>query len=103
MKSDEQLVREQENNFCEMKNRDIFDNNPVDDRKMVIGNHYLIDLYANEIWEVEKTKNKIYNKKRRRWFPFKPIEFICNSEKYGSPNGYFSITIKDRIYEKEKQ
>jgi len=74
---------------------ELFDKYSVDDNDIKVGEHFLVDLYASELWEVEKTKKKIYNRKRRAWFYLKPIRFICRTRVFGSPNGYFSIKLLD--------
>jgi len=47
--------------------------------------HFLVDLYVNELWEVRKCyPKKYYDEKRKQWFEFEPVEFICNTKQFGS-------------------
>jgi len=62
------------------------------------GDHFLLDLYSIdekvsdvEIWEVELTKQTYYDKKRKQWFPFKPIRKIITGKQFGFPNGYWKL------------
>jgi len=82
------------NKLIKYFNHKLFDRYIIDDNNIKIGDHFLVDLYANEIWEVKRTKNKNYIKKRKQWLDLKPIEFIINSEDYGSPNNYWNIKLK---------
>jgi hypothetical protein len=60
--------------------------------------HFLVDLYVNELWEVRKCyPKKYYDEKRKQWFEFEPVEFICNTKQFGSPNGYFTMELKPII------
>jgi len=82
------------NKLIKYFNHKLFDRYIIDDNNIKIGDHFLVDLYANEIWEVKRTKNKNYIKKRKQWLDLKPIEFIINSEDYGSSNNYWNIKLK---------
>ena len=75
-----------------------------DDENIIqIGEHFLLDLnpiYGNgenrqgtdvEIWEVENTRKKYYNKIRGQWFSFKAIQKITTGKQFGYPNGYWKI------------
>jgi hypothetical protein len=60
--------------------------------------HFLVDLYVNELWEVKKCyPKKYYDEKRKQWFEFEPVKFICNTKQFGSPNGYFTMELKPII------
>jgi hypothetical protein len=62
-----------------------------------VDGHFLIDLFRNddlddvEIWEVRLTKEKIYCKRRKKWFNFKPIRKITTGKQFGYPNGYWRV------------
>lgn len=61
-----------------------------------IGEYFLVDLYAGEIWLVKGSKLK-YDKRRRQKLPCEPICKVFNSREIGYVNGYWQIT-KDEMY-----
>jgi hypothetical protein len=67
------------------------------DNEIKVDDYFLIDLYYNhelndsEIWEVRNTKKKIYDKRRKQWFNFKPIRKITTGKQFGFPNGYWKV------------
>lgn len=76
--------------------QDILDFKIHDCRNIIhIGDHFLLDLYPTdydvEIWEVENTKKKRYDKMRKGWFNFKPIRKITMGKQFKFPNGYWRV------------
>jgi len=58
-----------------------------------IGDHFLCDIYANEMWVVELISKPLYNSIRRQKLRIKPIRLIidnCN-ERFPRFNGYWTI------------
>ncbi len=74
-----------------------FDTKEVQVCQMADDQHFLVDLYANELWECKKIYPKKFDKKRKQWFDFEPVEFICDTKQFGSPNGYFVMELKPII------
>jgi hypothetical protein len=83
-------------NFLELFDK--YQTKEVEVCQMADDQHFLFDLYVNELWEVRKCyPERYYDKKRKQWFEFEPVEFICNTKQFGSPNGYFTIELKPII------
>lgn len=56
-----------------------------------IGEYFLVDLYAGEIWLVKGSKPK-YNIKRHQKLPIEPICKVFDSKEIGYVNGYWQLT-----------
>lgn len=61
-----------------------------------IGEYFLVDLYAGEIWLVKGSKPK-YDKRRGKKLPIEPICQVFNSKDIGYVNGYWQMS-KNEMY-----
>ncbi len=58
-----------------------------------VGDHFLCDIYANELWVVELLSKPVYNSIRKQKLIIKPVRLIidnCN-ERFPRFNGYWKI------------
>ncbi|OQX22227.1 MAG: hypothetical protein BWK75_01365 [Candidatus Altiarchaeales archaeon A3] len=80
-----------------------FEDNSLNNGEIKTGDRYLLDIYPVyengrgksptnvEIWEVEKTDVKHYNKRRRMRFYFQAIRFVCYGKEFDYPTGCFRV------------
>lgn len=93
-----QYLADNPNHFCEENSVDTIEEIIKFKMKKAqniahIGDHFLCDIYANEIWVVELLKKPTYNSIRKQKLSISPIKLIidnCN-ERFPRFNGYWKI------------
>lgn len=68
-----------------------------------VGDYFLCDIYANEMWIVELLSKPVYNSIRKQKLIIKPIKLIVDDcgDKFPTFNGYWTIPNLDEQHSKD--